>query len=138
MRVVTDMHRRLSMLLPIVLLSSCAYGDIAEAPDPDPTLTTQARAVAESLDQIGNVFDDVESEDLAMAWTDLDADLRSVVEDLVRDPESIDMEGMQARLEGFMTRFQSETAMTRINGEWDHLMTGLDELASRPRLMLSP
>ena len=132
------MRRRLSTLIPIALLTSCAYGEIAESPAPDPTLTTHAQAVAESLDQIGTVFDGVESEDLTMAWTDLDADLRSVVDDLMRDPESIDMEGMQARVEGFITRFQSEAAMTQINGEWDHLMTGLDELASRPRLMIAP
>ncbi|HJQ77603.1 MAG TPA: hypothetical protein VJ948_10140 [Acidimicrobiia bacterium] len=111
---------------------------MGEEPKPDPTLTTEALAVSESLDEIASVFDDAESEDLTMAWSDLDADLRSVVADLVRDPDSVDVDGMQARVEGFITRFQSETMMSKINGEWDDLLTRLEKLAGRPRLMGSP
>lgn len=132
------MFRRLLRIVPIALLAGCAYGNIAEAPEPDPTVTTEALAVNESLDEIASVFDGAESEDLTMAWTDLDADLRSVVADLVRDPDSVDVDGVHARVEGFITRFQSEEGMSRINGEWDDLLTRLDRLAQRPRLMGAP
>lgn len=132
------MLRRFLRVIPIAILAGCAYGNMGEEPKPDPTLTTEALAVSESLDEIASVFDDAESEDLTMAWSDLDADLRSVVADLVRDPDSVDVDGMQARVEGFITRFQSETMMSKINGEWDDLLTRLDKLADRPRLMGSP
>lgn len=132
------MFRRLLRIVPIALLAGCAYGNIAEAPEPDPTVTTEALAVNESLDEIASVFDGAGSEDLTMAWTDLDADLRSVVADLVRDPDSVDVDGVHARVEGFITRFQSEEGMSRINGEWDDLLTRLDRLAQRPRLMGAP
>jgi hypothetical protein len=126
-------HKRLLALIPIALLAACADGSPVGALETDPTLVREAQSVTQSLDQIGTMFEGVESDDLAMAWTDLDADLRSVVEDLVRDPGSVDVDGMQARVEGFITRFRSEEAMVAINGDWENLIDGLDQLASRPR-----
>lgn len=123
------MVRPLLRLLPLLLLSACGLGDFSGPPTRNPTLTTEARAVNQSLDEISTVFDGAESEDLTMAWTDLDADLRSVVQDLVRDPTSVDMVGMQARVEGFITRFQTTAEMSRINGHWEDLLTRLSKLA---------
>lgn len=127
------MRKRLLALIPIALLAACAEASPAGAPATDPTLVREMQSVTHSLDQIGTVFEGVESDDFTMAWTDLDADLRSVVEDLVRDPGSVDIDGMQARVAGFITRFQSEEAMAAINGDWEKLIDGLAQLASRPR-----
>jgi hypothetical protein len=120
---------RVLMALSALVASGCGYSDLAEPPAPDPTLTTAARAVNESLDEIASAFEDAESEDLTMAWTDLDADLRSVVRDLVRDPASVDVVGMHARVEGFITRFETTTEMSRINGQWEDVLTHLQHLA---------
>jgi hypothetical protein len=37
-------------------------------------------------------------QDVTMAWSDFEHDFRSVVDDLVRDPDSVDLDGVRQRI----------------------------------------
>lgn len=37
-------------------------------------------------------------QDVTMAWSDFEHDFRSVIDDLVRDPDSVDVDGMRQRI----------------------------------------
>jgi hypothetical protein len=83
--------------------------------------------VVESMSELSSV----ESEDLAMAWTDLNSDLISITRDAARNPESVDLEGMLVRIESFHDRFGSQEPMQRLGDQWDQLMETLTTVAEQ-------
>lgn len=67
--------------------------------------------------------------DLSMAWNDLERDMQSVVADLARDPDTIDIEGMRARLSSFRENFGNTPEMSSATGQWKRFVTAFDRLA---------
>lgn len=118
-----------------LLLAGCSYTIPAEhAAAPKVDLSADAAVVVGSLDEIERELESTSSEDLEMAWQDLNEDLRSLVADVVDRPGSVDIAGVQTRVEGFVTRFGSAEEMSGVVGHWDRLIASLGSMANRTEL----
>lgn len=68
-----------------------------------------------------------EDEDVILAWTDFERDVRSVVEDLISRPSRIDIEGMQQRVEG-LGDLLAESQLELPASEWDEFVSAFQTL----------
>ena len=115
-----------------LILAGCSYTIPAEhAVEPRVDLSAEAAVVVGSLEEIERGLDGTSSEDLEVAWQDLNEDLRSVVADVVIRPSSVDIAGVRTRVEGFVTRFGSTEEMSAIVAHWDRLLASLGSMADR-------
>lgn len=88
-------------------------------------LSDHADAVRESLQDLSLDLSNTtvaENVDLSMAWTDLESDLYSVVNDLVRDPDSVDTEGVQRRVESFGVMVTEANGVDMPVDSWEHFL----------------
>ncbi len=93
--------------------------------------TTTTAYLQDSMDQLHAAMTEVELslstlglEDLdeaMLAWSDLSSDLESSLKDLERDPTSVDLDGLEARINSFQNQFGFEP-----NPAWDHLVESFD------------
>lgn len=92
-----------------LLLAASACGLPSVTIDPAPI--SPASTVEESAEEVDQALSEVSlrlsaqmadaDEDFILAWGDFEGDVRSVVNDLARNPSLIDIEGMQQRVEDF-------------------------------------
>lgn len=68
-----------------------------------------------------------DQEDLILAWTDFEGDVRSVVDDLIRDPSRVDVQGMQQRVEG-LGKLLDDSALELPKPEWEQFTSAFETL----------
>lgn len=104
---------------PVVVSSTVIEATTTTDPLLEPMEEVQAAMteVALSLTAIG--LDDIE--EAMLAWSDLSTDLDSSLKDLKRDPNSVDVPGLEARIHSFQDQFSFEA-----NSAWDHLVDSFD------------
>jgi hypothetical protein len=110
--------------------SACAVSDTTIESTPHPEINSEVAevsALVESMSELSSA----ESEDLAMAWNDLNSDLMSIIRDAAHDPGSVDLGGMLVRIDSFQDRFGSHEPMERLGVEWEQLMETLTTVAHR-------
>ena len=97
-------------LLMVIVTMSLAVTACASVPAAD-AVSNPAPETETGLDRSGDevkvALDDLSEqirpalsldEDVNMAWSDFEHDFRSVVDDLVRDPDSVDLDGVRQRI----------------------------------------
>ncbi|MGF1618771.1 MAG: hypothetical protein ACFCU2_13360 [Acidimicrobiia bacterium] len=126
--------RALILAGTLVAASACApAASVATEPIP----VTSASTVARSADRVSAALSEVslrlstqmtaEDEDVILAWTDFERDVRSVVEDLISRPSRIDIEGMQQRVEG-LGDLLAESQLELPASEWDEFVSAFQTL----------
>lgn len=120
-----------------LLVAACTYGTTAPPPTTAPVQldTTEFDASVDSLN--ANLMSHELDTDLDMAWSDLRGDLRSVVRDLVRNPQSVDTEGMAARLESFWASFGHDPILSSFEGQWTDLVEAFADLSSEGKTAIA-
>lgn len=102
----------------------------------DPIPVASASTVEKSADQVGEALSEVslqlsaqmtDDEDLTMAWSDFESDVRSVVNDLISRPSRVDVEGMQHRVEG-LEELLDDSALEMPVAQWDEFVSAFQAL----------
>lgn len=124
---------RIVLITFLVIVCGCsvstAPSDTGPVPRPFPDEAAEIRHILESMYEMSST----DSDELAMAWDDLESDLISVSSDLETDALSTELDGVVRRVEGFRQRFQSSEAIGRLTSEWDDLVAKLTDVRDRLR-----
>lgn len=119
----------LRQTLLIVTLIVTATGCFTKA-DGASTSSGATPSMIEFIDSVSDIDDRLSSsemsEDLSAGWNDLKRDMRSVANDMVRDPNAVDVNGFRRRIQSFPSSFQAE--MEPANVKWDRLIAAFDQL----------
>lgn len=115
-----------------MIASACAAP--AAATDPLPATTNTAELSAERVDtalsevslHLSDQMPDA-GDDLLLAWSDFEGDVRSVVNDLVRTPSRVDAEGMQQRVEDF-EKLLTDSVLELPAAEWEEFTSAFQTL----------
>lgn len=127
-------YRLIGLTLIVVAAASCAAGtgDITPSTPPpgnsvpttvDP-LQESAGSLQASLADVSLVMAGSDMPDARLAWSDLESDLTSAIGDLVRDSESVDIDGLRGRLVSFENQYQLEAEPA-----WLGFMSMFDDFA---------
>ncbi|MEX0795328.1 MAG: hypothetical protein WD274_01400 [Acidimicrobiia bacterium] len=113
--------------------SACAARSVTTEPAP----VTSASTFEQSADQVGDALSEVSlqlsarmsgtEEDLVLAWSDFEGDVRSVINDLIRNPSKVDIEGMQQRVEAF-GQLLDDPAVELPDAEWKEFTSAFQTL----------
>jgi hypothetical protein len=129
-----------SQLIRIALSGALLVTSACAAPTTigDPVSVTSTTSAAElSADRVTTALSDVSlhlsgqlsdaEEDLILAWSDFEGDLRSVVNDLVRKPSRVDVEGMQQRVEN-VGELLHDSKLELPAAEWEEFLSAFQTL----------
>lgn len=117
----------------VLLASACSAPSVTTEPIP----VTAPNTVERSADQVGDALSEVslqisaqmtgEDEDVLLAWSDFESDVRSVVNDLIRRPSRVDIEGMQLRVDA-LGEFLDDSQLELPASEWDEFVSAFQTL----------
>ncbi len=117
----------------LLVAAGCGVPSVATNPAP----LTPASTAEVSADHVGEALSEVSlqlsaqmtggQEDLILAWSDFEGDIRSVVHDLVHRPSRVDIEGMQQRVEG-LEEFLEDSVVELPKAEWDEFTSAFQTL----------
>lgn len=123
----------------LVASSACAAPSVTTEPAPvaEPAPVTSAGTFEQSADQVGDALSEVSlqlsarmsgtEEDLVLAWSDFEGDVRSVIDDLIRNPSKVDIEGMRLRVEAF-GQLLDDSAVELPDAEWKEFTSAFQTL----------
>jgi hypothetical protein len=114
----------------LLIVTGCSMPAASVETTMQPGLMEEGARVETLVDSMSDLSA-AESDDLAMAWTDLNDDLISVSRDLQRDPTSVDLEGVVSRVESFYDRFGSHETMQSLEAEWARLIETVTTVSER-------
>lgn len=122
-----------------LIVSACGSPAALDTSTTGPTqrqlvLGGYADEVWDSLESLSLEFSQTpvaEDVDLQMAWTDLESDLRSVVNDLLREPGSVDTAGVQRRLESFGTMVHEAEDVALPLASWEEFMSSFSTFVEK-------
>lgn len=129
-----------SLLIRVLLLSGAVFAASAcSAPsvttEPIPVISTGT--VEQSADDVDDALSEVslqiaaqmtgDHEDLVLAWSDFESDVRSVVRDLVRRPSRVDIEGMQQRVDA-LEQLLDDSALELPSVQWEEFVSAFQTL----------
>lgn len=120
----------LMALAALLLTVACGLGGETSTPGETREMNAEIERVETSLASVASVVGEITSEDLSLAWSDLEADMSSVIDDLEREPLRQYLAGMQERLTGFRERFDAELSPVGIAERWDRLVVAVVDLES--------
>jgi hypothetical protein len=113
--------------------SACAAPSVTIDTSP----VTSASTIERSADEVDEALREVSSElsaqmtsddeDLILAWNDFEGDVRSVVNDLIRNPSRVDIDGMQQRVESLEVLLD-DSALELPNSEWEEFTSAFQTL----------
>jgi hypothetical protein len=95
------------MLMATVSLVATACASVPAADAISDTVPDTETGLERSGDEVKLALEDLSEQimpelsvdqDVTMAWSDFEHDFRSVVDDLMRDPDSVDLDGVQQRI----------------------------------------
>lgn len=92
-----------------------------------PNEAAELRHIVNSMSDLSST----DSDELAIAWEDLESDLLSVSADLERDAGSMELDGVVRRIESFREQFNSSETMQSLSEQWDQLVLMLSEVSER-------
>ena len=95
-----------------------------------PKFPDEAAEIRDILVSLSNMSS-TDSNELAVAWEDLEADLHSVSADLERDPGSMELDGVVRRIESFRERFASSQTIESLTPAFDELVLKLSDVSER-------
>lgn len=130
-----DHYGRLVIFVVVALLGSLSGCTLA--PDLTATSATTPRQFPEEAKEIRNILGSMstlsssDSDDLAIAWHDLEADLHSVSVDLERDPRSMQLDGLVRRIQSFREQFASSQTVESLTPAFDELVLKLGDVSER-------
>lgn len=115
-----------------MVASACSAPSVTT--DPLPVTTSTAEVSAERVDtalsevslHLSVQMTDAE-EDLILAWNDFEGDVRSVVNDLIRKPSRVDVEGMQQRVED-LEQLLDDSVLELPPAEWEEFTSAFQTL----------
>ncbi|REK35736.1 MAG: hypothetical protein DWQ20_05790 [Actinobacteria bacterium] len=118
----------LSSILIGILIVGCAGFDTTSSTVESPT--SRAAALSEPAESVRNTLALLSKKisaqsidgDVGLAWSDLESDVRSVVDDLMRDPDSVDAEGMKDRVASFAKMVAESKDATLPTDVWDEFV----------------
>ena len=131
-----SIHRlRVAVVMLVVLcggLSACTLSpDLTETSSTTPPqFPDEAAEIRDILVSLSNMSS-TDSNELAVAWEDLEADLHSVSADLERDPGSMELDGVVRRIESFRERFASSQTIESLTPAFDELVLKLSDVSER-------
>lgn len=125
------MKGALALLILAPGLTGCVSPTSSPDPGPPGKLISDTDAIVRTLDILDGTLGPIEEPDISMAWQDLNRDLRSLVDEAVREPHNTDLDGVSTRIEGFRSRFESHEAMEATETHWDRLSAALEGLRNR-------
>lgn len=118
----------------VVLLVAAACSAPSVSTDPVPLTTS---TLAQSAERVGTALSEVslhlssqmtgEEKDLIMAWTDFEGDVRSVVNDLIRTPSRVDVDGMKQRVED-LEELLHDSGLELPAAEWEEFTSAFQTL----------
>lgn len=127
------MLRVLGLTGVLILASACSAPSVATETVP----ARSAGTVQQTADEVDVALSEVsrqisaqltaEEEDLVLAWSDFEADVRSVVSDLIQRPSRIDIEGMQQRVDS-LEQLLDGSALELPADQWDAFVSAFQTL----------
>lgn len=120
--------------LSLVLAASACS---APAATTEPISVPSSSTVEQSAEEVDVALSEVssqisaqltgEEEDLALAWSDFESDVRSVVSDLIGRPSGVDIEGMQQRIDSLEALLDG-SALELPADQWDDFVSAFQTL----------
>lgn len=126
---------RVAVVMLVILLgalSGCTLSpDLTETSGTTPPqFPDEAAEIRDILISLSNMSS-TDSNELAIAWEDLEADLHSVSADLERDPGSMELDGVVRRIESFREQFASSQTIESLTPALDELVLKLSDVSER-------
>ena len=130
------MQKRLLILIATVSILGTACAD---APAANTVLNTNPRtetSLQQSGDEVKVALEDLSEQirpdlsldqDVTMAWSDFEHDLRSIVDDLVRDPNSVDIDGVRQRIEA-LGELIAHSEVNLPENQWEEFVAAFSSL----------
>lgn len=116
----------------LLAASACSAPSVASDPIP-----VTASTIEQSADRVDAALSEVslhlstqmtgDDQDLILAWDDFEGDVRSVVDDLIRNPSRVDTEGMQLRVEA-LEELLDRSVLELPTAEWEEFTSAFRTL----------
>ena len=124
--------RAIFAMVAALTFAGCAGFDatpttVGTAADRVEALSESAEIVQQSLAVLGTELATRSDSDLGLAWSDLESDVRSVIQDLMRDPDSVDTEGMKSRVESFAAMVAESSDASLPSDKWEEFVTAFSD-----------
>jgi hypothetical protein len=117
----------------VLAASACSAPAATTEPIPVPSASTVEQSAEEVDVALSEVSRQISSqltgdeEDLALAWSDFEGDVRSVVSDLIGRPSRVDIEGMQQRIDSLGALLDG-SALELPEAQWDDFVSAFQTL----------